>query len=130
MTIRLLNDLERDEYFKWYLYFHKNGFPSILESTEILGVEEKGVLGCGIMVNQMPFANYCLFTFLCRNPYCDRSFGSKSVDFLINGLGKYAKDSGFSYFASMIGEETAKARFRKNGVSESKGTLNLFWGEC
>lgn len=129
MTIRPLTKVEHEEYFKWYGFYHDK-FPGLLKCETIVGVEENGVLGCGIMVQPILGGNYCMFSFITRNPFCDRKFSSDSVDFLIQHLSQLAAINGFNAFVSMVGEEPAKARFRKNKIKESKGSLTLFWGEC
>jgi hypothetical protein len=129
MQLVILNDDESQEYFKWY-EFYNDHFPEILGGNKFLAVSRAGVLGAGIIVQPIVGGNSCIFSFITRNPFCDRKFSSEAVDFLIQNLGYIAKGLGYAYFISMIGEEPAKARFRKNGVKESKGLLTLFWGEC
>lgn len=129
MVIRLLTKVEHEDFFKWYSFYHDK-FPEPLLCDTIVAVEEKDVLGAGIMVQPIMGGAFCMFSFITRNPFCDRKFSSNSVDFLIKNLGTIAKTFGYRNFVSMIGEEPAKNRFRKNGIRESKGSLTLFWGEC
>lgn len=128
MTIKLFNDEEKIEFRKWFNFFTK-GVPEIFSSNFIVGIEKDGTLGCGIMVQPILHTEVCMFNFLTRNPYCDKTISSESVDFLIEKLPIIAKDLGYKRFVSLVGEEPAKLRYRKKGVKESKKALTLFWGE-
>lgn len=129
MQIKFLTPEEHLDYYKWYEFYNES-FPTILGGELIIAVEKDGVLGAGIIVQPIIRGTSCIFSFITRNPFCDRKFSSAAVDFMIQNLGSIAKEIGYSSFVSMIGEEPAKARFRKNGIKESKGSLTLFWGEC
>lgn len=126
MKIRFLEPSELLEYQRWYLFFHKRNFPKSFYSESVLCAEENGVLGAAIMYQPVQKAPFCLFTYLTRNPYCDRNLSSRAVDFLIQNLGSVARENGFTHFASLIGEESAKNRFRKNGIQDDVD-LTLFW---
>jgi cobalamin synthase len=125
-----MTDEEREEYYKWYSFYHKDGFPKPLMCDTILVAYEGDVMGAAITVQPIIDAVYCMFSFITRNPFCDREFSSRAVDELIKYLPHAGKLIGYTNYISMIGEEPAKKRFRKNGVKESNGSLTLFWGEC
>lgn len=129
MQIRLMTEAEREEYFKWYKFYHTH-FPDFLLCENIATVEKDGVLGAAIMVYPIMDSKLCIFSFVARNPFCDKVFSSNAVDYLIKNLGTITKSLGYEAFISVIGEAPAKARFRKNGIKEFKESMTTFFGEC
>lgn len=129
MIIRKLDKLNNECYFRWYEFWHKNQRPVVVRAEEIAVVEQDGVYGAGIMVQRIPDSSCVMFSFITRNPFCDREFSDQAVDFLIKNLPGLAKKLGYEYFVSLVGEESAKARYIKCGMSLSDKPLSMFWGK-
>lgn len=132
MQIKAFTKDQLEIYFRWYNFYHKKGFPNSVRCNNIIAVwsDEQQAFGAGIMVQPIQNSVCCIFSFLTRNPFCDREFSSEAVDFLVQNLGSFAKSMGYATFVSMIGEQAAKARFKKNGVKEVETGLSMFYGEC
>ena len=129
MQIRLMSEVEQKQYFEWYRFYHTH-FPDFLMCNTIATVEEDGILGAAIMVYPMIGSKLCLYSFVARNPFCDKKFSSDAVDFLIKNLESLTKSIGYDAFISIIGEAPAKARFRKNHVKEFNESMTTFFGVC
>ena len=129
-TIRKLTADDNECYFRWFEFWHHGQRPERYHCEEIAVVELDGIFYSGIMVQRIPNSVCCIFTSICRNPFAEnKDLSSEAVDFLIKQLPSLAKKLGYTYFVSLVGEESAKARYRKNGVKEYPTPLTMFYGD-
>jgi len=124
-----MTEAEREEYFKWYKFYHTH-FPDFLLCENIATVEKDGVLGAAIMVYPIVGSKLCMYLFITRNPFCDKVFSSYAVDYLVSNLKGLTKSLGYDAFVSVMSEAPAIARFEKLGVLKFPKPMTTFFGEC
>ena len=128
MYLRKLTQYSNEMFFRWYEWHHRKGFDSALRTEDVIVVEQDGIFGAGIMLYAVADSPFCIFMHITRNPFCDREFSDKAVDFLIRHLGPLAKAEGYEYFVSAVGDPLAKERYRKNNVKELIENNTIFYG--